>query len=149
MLEEKFAEADYEIEHAKLKMKEAESIIVESKAKVWEQLHAKRAITMSTIELMTYHHQVALAKEQHDNDVVMAATSMRHKENLDNARMFKIMKKQETIDKLRDELRTNKSKVTSLNSEVKTVLRGAALENEAMRKEHWKEKQLLFEKKKN
>ncbi len=56
MLHAKFAEANYAKEQAKIKMKEAESIIVNSKAKAREQIHAKRAVTASTIEFMTHCH---------------------------------------------------------------------------------------------
>ncbi len=78
----------------------------------------------------------------------MAATSAHHKDNIDNVRAFKIMKKQDTIKKLRDEVRKKKSEATSLKVKVKTVLHRGAQEKEVMRNKHWKEKRLLHEKKK-
>mmetsp|Transcript_9817 Transcript_9817/g.20904 ORF Transcript_9817/g.20904 Transcript_9817/m.20904 type:complete len:421 (-) Transcript_9817:1356-2618(-) len=148
MLEEKCAEADYEIEQAKLKMREAELIIVESKAKSRELLRAERAVTATTIASMARHHRDALQREQRDNDAVMVATAMRNNDKLANVRTLKLTEKQETINKLREEVLVKKREVTSLSADVKTTLRNASLEKEAMRKEHWKEKRLLFDKKK-
>lgn len=149
MLEAKCAEADYEIEQAKLKMREAELIIVESKAKSRELLRAERAVTATTIASMARHHRDALQREQRDNDAVMVATAMRHNDKLANVRTLKLTEKQETINKLREEVLVKKREVTSLSADVKTTLRNASLEKEAMRKEHWKEKRLLFDKKKD
>ncbi len=72
----------------------------------------------------------------------MAATSTCRKKNINNVGTFKMMQKQATIDKLRDEVTIKKSDIISLNLKVKTVLHGAALEKEVMM-----EKQLLFDKK--
>ncbi len=85
---------------------------------------------------MTRRHEDALAREQCDNDAVMTATSARHKDTINNVRAFKILKKQETIDKLRHEVREKNSEVTSLKAEVKSVLCGGAQEKEVMRNEH-------------
>ncbi len=62
-----------------------------------------------------HEYQSMLAREQHDNNAAMAATSMHHKENLDNVRTFKMMQKQVTLDNLRDEVMNKKNEVTCLN----------------------------------
>ncbi len=130
-------------------MKEAKSIIVQSKAKAWEQIQAKQAVTASTIEIIMHEYQSMLAREQHDNNAAMAATSMHHKENLDNVRTFKMMQKQVTLDNLRDEVMNKKNEVTCLNWKWTLHCMEQHLKRKSWGKSIWRKSDCYLRRKKN
>ncbi len=105
MLEKKLAEADKESAFAKIKMKQAETVVIESKAKLSQKVQAKQAVTATNIESINQRHQCAIKRVKRGNKSVNAACSACVKDEICIARKFVAYYGLQIIANLRETVR--------------------------------------------